>query len=132
MNNLIYMESQGDVLETLLENQDNEYVVSNNLFYPSSRIDLDEDLGQSAFLVNPLVVEPSELYPLQSALGFQLQPNSPALDNGVPIVGSNNPLEFLMNNGGQDFFGQALPPASPLPLGPSVFRLWSRKRMECV
>ena len=117
MNNLIYMESQGDVLETLLENQDNEYVVSNNLFYPSSRIDLDEDLGQSAFLMNPLVVEPSELYPLQSALGFQLQPNSPALESGVPIAGSNNPLEFLMNNGGQDFFGQALPPASPPSIG---------------
>ena len=45
MNNLIYMESQGDVLETLLENQDNEYVVSNNFISAYSRIDLDERFG---------------------------------------------------------------------------------------
>ena len=117
LNNLICMDSQGDVLETLLENQDNEYVINDNLFYPISRIDLDSDLSQSALFENPLLVGPSENLSLQSAIGFQLQPNSPALESGILIAGSEDSLQFLLNNGGRDFFGHAVSSTAPPSIG---------------
>ena len=46
------------------------------------------------------------MIPLQSALNFQLQNSSPALQSGTLISGSANTLDFLENNGGRDFFGQ--------------------------
>jgi hypothetical protein len=67
---------------------------------------LDEDLTEGALFVDPVFVPNSAMIPLQSALNFQLQNSSPALQSGTLISGSANTLDFLENNGGRDFFGQ--------------------------
>ena len=106
LNNLICMASDGETLQSFLEDQDNQYSVGTNLFYPASRIELDEDLLEGALMVDPVFVPNSAVMPLQSALNFQLQPNSPAVESGTLISGSADTLDFLENNGGRDFFGQ--------------------------
>tara|TARA_B100000524_G_scaffold2775_1_gene1706 strand:- start:1238 stop:3127 length:1890 start_codon:yes stop_codon:yes gene_type:complete len=106
LNNLICLAPDGETLQSFLENQDNQYSIGTNLFYPASRIELDEDLTEGALLVDPVFVSNSATIPLQSALNFQLQNSSPALQSGTLISGSANTLDFLENNGGRDFFGQ--------------------------
>ena len=113
LNNLIRMDADGETLHSLLESTDNEYEISSNLFYPASRIDLDPFLNENALTVDPFH---EASVPVQSALNFQLQPGSPAIEEGILISGSDDPLDFLANNGGRDFFGQ---PVSP-NLQPSI------------
>ena len=55
--------------------------------------------------------------PVQSALNFQLQPSSPAIGEGTLISGSDDPLDFLANNGGRDFFGQPVSPNAQPSIG---------------
>lgn len=107
-NNIIYMDPAGETLHSFLENTDNDFFVSSNLFHPLSRIALDENLTEEALFVDPEFVQPSPLLPIQSALSFQLQATSPALSNGTLISGSDNYFHFLSNNGGRDFFGQVI------------------------
>ena len=117
LNNLIRMDADGETLHSLLESTDNEYEISSNLFYPASRIDLDPFLNENALMVNPLFLETSASIPVQSALNFQLQPGSPAIGEGTLISGSENPLDFLTNNGGRDFFGQPVSPSAQPSIG---------------
>ena len=117
LNNLIRMDADGETLHSLLESTDNEYEISSNLFYPASRIDLDPFLNENALMVNPLFLETSASIPVQSALNFQLQPGSPAIGEGTLIAGSGNPLDFLANNGGRDFFGQPVSPNAQPSIG---------------
>ena len=117
LNNLIRMDANGETLHSLLESTDNEYEISSNLFYPASRIDLDPFLNENALMVNPLFLETSASIPVQSALNFQLQPGSPAIGEGTLIAGSGNPLDFLANNGGRDFFGQPVSPNAQPSIG---------------
>ena len=114
LNNLVRMDAAGATLQSLLESTDNEFVISRNLFYPASRIDLHPFLAENALTVDPLFHEAS--VPMQSALNFQLQPGSPAIEEGILISGSDDPLDFLANNGGRDFFGQPVSPS----LQPSI------------
>ena len=107
-NNIIYMDPAGETLHSFLENTDNDFFVSSNLFHPLSRIALDENLTEEALFVDPEFVQPSPLLPIQSALNFQLQSTSPALSNGTLISGSDSYFHFLSNNGGRDFFGQVI------------------------
>ena len=107
-NNIIYMDAVGETLQSYLENTDNDFFVSSNLFHPLSRIALDENLTEEALFVDPEFVQPSPLLPIQSALNFQLQSTSPALSNGTLISGSDSYFHFLSNNGGRDFFGQVI------------------------
>ena len=108
-NNLIYMDPAGEILPTFLETMENTYMINNNLFYPPTRINLDANLTQNALFSNPLFVESMSSIPLQSALTFQLRSSSPAIQAGVLISGNDDPLDFLHNNGGKDFFNQAVP-----------------------
>ena len=114
LNNLVCMDAAGATLQSLLESTDNEFVINRNLFYPASRIDLHPFLAENALTVNPLFHEAS--VPMQSALNFQLQPGSPAIEEGILISGSDDALDFLANNGGRDFFGQPVSPS----LQPSI------------
>ena len=114
LNNLVRMDAAGATLQSLLESTDNEFVINRNLFYPASRIDLHPFLAENALTVNPLFHEAS--VPMQSALNFQLQPGSPAIEEGILISGSDDALDFLANNGGRDFFGQPVSPS----LQPSI------------
>lgn len=107
-NNIIYMDAAGETLQSFLENTDNDFFVSSNLFHPLSRIALDENLTEEALFVDPEFVQPSPLLPIQSALNFQLQSTSPALSNGTLISGSDSYFHFHSNNGGRDFFGQVI------------------------
>lgn len=107
-NNIIYMDPSGETLHSFLENTDNDFFVSSNLFHPLSRIALDENLNEEALFVDPEFVQPSPILPIQSALNFQLQSTSPALSNGTLVSGSDNYFHFLSNNGGRDFFGQVI------------------------
>ena len=123
LNNIICMASDGETLQSFLEDQDNQYSVGTNLFYPLSRIALDEDLFEGALMVDPVFNVPnSAMIPLQSALNFQLQPNSPATDapkwrNRQIDFGRVlwNPSIFSMKLGGRDFFGQTVYSTLVLP-----------------
>ena len=117
LNNLVYMDAAGATLQSLLETTDNEYVISRNLFYPVSRIDLNPFLAENALIVNPLFHEVASSVPVQSALNFQLQPSSPAIGEGTLISGSDDPLDFLENNGGRDFFGQPVSSSAQPSIG---------------
>ena len=138
LNNLVYMESSGEILESYLETQDNEYVISKNLFYPTSRIELDDNLLSEALFLNPLFVETMPSVPLQSALTYQLQSTSPAIQGGTLISGSENSLDFLQNNGGRDFFNQVVPSNNPPSIGAIQHSLcgtgseWSVSETSCV
>ena len=107
-NNLVSMAAGGEVLPTLLEDEGNVFNVSHNLFHPPARIDLDNDLLTNALFLSPQFLATSDT-PVQSELNYQPSPASPALSNGVLIFGSDDPWDFLHNNGGQDFFGLPLP-----------------------
>ena len=54
LNNLVRMDAAGATLQSLLESTDNEFVISRNLFYPASRIDLHPFLAENALTVDPL------------------------------------------------------------------------------
>ena len=103
-NNLVSMTAGGEVLPTFLEDDGNVFNVSHNLFHPLERIELDNDLLANATFMSPQFLATSNA-PLQSELNYQPSPSSPALDNGVLISGSDDPWDFLHNNGGRDFFG---------------------------
>lgn len=103
-NNLVSMTADGEVLPTFLEDEGNVFNVSHNLFHPLERIELDNDLLANATFMSPQFLATSNA-PLQSELNYQPSPSSPALGNGVLISGSDDPWDFLHNNGGRDFFG---------------------------
>jgi hypothetical protein len=91
----------------LLEDEGNVFNVSHNLFHPPSRIELDSDLLTNAVFLAPQLLATSDT-PIQSELNYQPSPSSPAMGNGVLISGSDDPWDFLNNNGGRDFFGQPI------------------------
>ena len=115
-NNLVSMAAGGEVLPTLLEDEGNVFNVSHNLFHPPARIDLDNDLLTNALFLSPQFLATSDT-PVQSELNYQPSPASPALSNGVLIFGSDDPWDFLHNNGGQDFFGQPISSTTPPTIG---------------
>ena len=116
-NNLVSMAAGGEVLPTLLEDEGNVFNVSHNLFHPPARIDLDNDLLTNALFLSPQFLATSDT-PVQSELNYQPSPASPALSNGVLIFGSDDPWDFLHNNGGQDFLACHFPTQLPRPSVP--------------
>ena len=118
LNNLICLAPDGETL-SFLENQDNQYSW-NQFVLPASRLNWMRTSRKEHCLWIRFVPN-SAMIPLQSALNFQLQASSPALASGTLISGSDNPLDFLSNNGGRDFFGQPVSDA----LSPSIGALQS-------
>ena len=72
LNNLIYMDPAGETLQSFLENQDNDFFVGTNLFYPASRIALDENLTEEALMVDPVFVPNSAAPPNSVSLEFSI------------------------------------------------------------
>lgn len=103
-NNLIVVQSGGDELETLLDNSGNSFYVSKNIYFQESSFNLDSDLTTNAIYDDPLLLAPGSLSPEM----YRLQPGSPALSSGHIINGSSNSNDYLNNNGGRDFFGNAV------------------------
>ena len=103
-NNIVYVGSSGQVLPTLIQNNLNTLDISHNLFYDSARIDLDTDLINNALWGDPALLNPSMLG-VDDPFMYQIQSQSPVIGMGKLISGSSDPLNFLQNNGGMDYFG---------------------------
>ena len=106
-NNLIVVGQNGDIVPTLIENDFNDLYVSHNLFYDSSRIDLDSDLENNAIYGDPLLLN-TVYYGEDNPLAYQIQNNSLAINNGFLINGSADTTNYLEHNGGLDYFGNSV------------------------
>lgn len=115
-NNLIVVSQEGEIIPTLIENDKNELYISHNLFYDSSRIDLDNDLANNAFYEDPLLFN-SNFLGENNPEAYQIQDNSPAIGNGFLINGSNDTANYLQHNGGLDYFGNSVSHNIPSNIG---------------
>ena len=115
-NNLIVATQNGEIIPTLLENDFNEFYISHNLFYDSSRIDIDSDLEINAIYGNPLLDNTIYLGD-DDPEAYQIQNNSPAINNGYLINGSNDTINYLEHNGGLDYFGNSVSHNFPSNIG---------------
>ena len=115
-NNLIVATQNGETIPTLLENDFNEFYISHNLFYDSSRIDIDSDLENNAIYGNPLLHNSIYLGD-DDPEAYQIQNNSPAINNGYLINGSNDTINYLEHNGGLDYFGNSVSHNFPSNIG---------------
>ena len=115
-NNLIVVSQEGEIIPTLIENDKNELYISHNLFYDSSRIDLDNDLANNAFYEDPLLFN-SNFLGENDPEAYQIQDNSPAIGNGFLINGSNDTANYLQHNGGLDYFGNSVSHNIPSNIG---------------
>ena len=115
-NNLIVVSQDGEIIPTLIENDLNELYISHNLFYDSSRIDLDSDLENNAFYEDPLLLNSNYLGENDSE-AYQIQNNSPAFESGFLINGSNDTTNYLQHNGGLDYFGNSVSHNFPSNIG---------------
>ena len=106
-NNLIVVGQNGDIVPTLIENDFNDLYISHNLFYDSSRIDLDSDLENNAIYGDPLLLN-TVYFGEDNPLAYQIQNNSLAINNGFLINGSTDSTNYLEHNGGLDYFGNSV------------------------
>ena len=113
---LIVASQNGETIPTLLEDDFNEFYISHNLFYDSSRIDLDSDLQNNAIYVDPLLFN-SVYFGDDNAEAYQIQNNSPAINNGFLINGSPDTINYLEHNGGLDYFGNSVSHNFPSNIG---------------
>ena len=117
-NNIVYVGSSGQVLPTLIQNNLNTLDISHNLFYDSARIDLDTDLINNALWGDPALLNPSMLG-IDDPSMYQIQSQSPVIGMGKLISGSTDPLNFLQNNGGMDYFGNLVSSTASPNIGAS-------------
>ena len=115
-NNLIVVSQEGEIISTLLENDQNELFISHNLFYDSSRIDLDSDLENNAIYVNPLLLN-SDYLGENSPESYQTQNDSPVIGSGFLINGSADTTNYIQHNGGLDYFGNIVSHNLPPNIG---------------
>ena len=115
-NNLVYVSPNGTTIPTLIQNNLNTLDISHNLFYDSARIDMDVDLMNNALYNNPNLLNPSPLGVDNPQL-YQLQNNSIAIGAGKLINGSLDSTNYLLNNGGRDFFGNVVSSIDPPSIG---------------
>ena len=100
----------------MLENDPNDLYISHNLFYDSSRIDLDSELENNALYADPLLLNSVYLGD-NNPQAYQIQNNSPAIGSGFLINGSTDTLNYLQHNGGLDYFGNSVSHQSPSNIG---------------
>ena len=115
-NNLIVVGQDGEIIPTLIENNLNDLYISHNLFYDSSRIDLDSDLENNALYVDPLLFN-SVYLGENNPQAYQIQNNSPVIGNGFLINGSSDTTNYLEHNGGLDYFGNSVSHHVPSNIG---------------
>ena len=115
-NNLIVVGQNGNIIPTLIENNLNELYISHNLFYDSSRVDLDSDLENNALYGNPLLLNLAYLGD-NNPESYKVQNNSPAIGSGFLINGSTDTTNYLEHNGGLDYFGNSVSHHSPPNIG---------------
>jgi hypothetical protein len=115
-NNLIVVGQDGKIIPTLVEDNLNELYISHNLFYDSSRIDLDSDLENNALYGDPLLLNSAYLGE-NDPEEYQIQNNSPAIGSGFLINGSTDTTNYLQHNGGLDYFGNSVSHHLPSNIG---------------
>ena len=115
-NNLIAVGQDGEIIPTLLENDLNDLYISHNLFYDSSRIDLDSNLLNNALYGDPLLLNSVYLGENNPA-AYQIQNNSLAIATGFLINGSSDTINYLEHNGGLDYFGNSVSHHFPSNIG---------------
>ena len=115
-NNLIVVSQAGETISTLIENDLNELYISHNLFYDSSRINLDSDLENNALYEDPMLLN-SFYMGENNPQAYQIQNGSPAIGNGFLINGSNDSINYLQHNGGLDYFGNIVSHNFPSNIG---------------
>ena len=115
-NNLIVVSQEGEIIPTLLENDLNQFYISHNLFYDSSRIDLDSDFENNALYLDPMFIN-SEFLLFYNNEVYQIQNIIPAVGSGFLINGSNDTTNYLENNGGLDYFGNSVSHDFPSNIG---------------
>ena len=115
-NNLIVVSQNGQTIATLLENDPNDLYISHNLFYDSSRVDIDSELGNNAIYADPLLLNSVYLGD-NNPQAYQIQNNSPAVGSGFLISGSNDTTNYLEHNGGLDYFGNIVSHHFPSNIG---------------
>ena len=115
-NNLIVVGQDGEIIPTLLENELNELNISHNLFYDSSRVDLDSNLENNALYGDPLLLNSVYLGD-NNPEAYQIQNNSPAIESGFLINGSIDTTNYLEHNGGLDYFGNSVSHHVPTNIG---------------
>ena len=103
-NNLVYVESGGNPIFTSLASQGVQYDISHNLFYPYSAFSLANELTDNALFLNPKLRNPGS----SSASMYKLLTGSNAKYAGAIINTSINPFDYSNNNGGLDYFGNAV------------------------
>jgi len=115
-NNLIMVGQNGKIIPTLIENDLNELYISHNLFYDSSRINLDSKLENNALFGDPLLLNSINTGE-NNPLAYRIQNNSPAIGSGFLINGSNDTTNYIKHNGGLDYFGNSVPHHIPSNIG---------------
>ena len=90
--------------------------ISHNIFFDSSRIDLDSDLLNNAIFEDPQLVNAFS-QGVNDPLLYKIQNNSIAISNGKLISGSNDSTNYLNNNGGKDYFGNFVSNTLPPNIG---------------
>ena len=115
-NNLIYVGSNGNKIPTLISNTLNTLDISHNIFYDSSRINLDNDLLNNALFLNPQMMN-SSILGVNNPMAYKVQTNSPAIGSGRLINGSTDTTNYLNNNGGKDYFGNSISNFDPPSIG---------------
>ncbi|MAW30292.1 MAG: hypothetical protein CMD15_00050 [Flavobacteriales bacterium] len=115
-NNLIVVGQNGEIIPTLIENNLNNLYISHNLFYDSSRINLDNDLKNNALYEDPLLLNSAYLG-VNNPAEYQIQNNSSAIGSGFLINGSTDTINYLEHNGGLDYFGNSVSHYSPSNIG---------------
>ena len=115
-NNLIVVGQDGQIIPTLLENNLNDFYISHNLFYDSSRINLDSDLKNNALYGDPFLLN-SVYSGEDNPTAYQIKNNSPAIGSGFLINGSADTTKYLEHNGGLDYFGNTVSHHFPSNIG---------------
>ena len=115
-NNLIVTGQNGQTIPTLLENDPSDLYISHNLFYDSTRIDLDIELENNAIYGDPLLLN-SFYYGENNDEAYQVQSNSPAIGSGFLISGSTDSINYIKHNGGLDYFGNSVSHNLPSNIG---------------
>tara|TARA_Y100000385_G_scaffold290884_1_gene365868 strand:+ start:414 stop:2870 length:2457 start_codon:yes stop_codon:yes gene_type:complete len=115
-NNLVVVSQDGETISTLIENDLNELYISHNLFYDSSRIDLDTDFENNALYGDPLLLNLAYLGE-NNPEAYQIHNGSPAIGSGFLINGSTDTTNYLEHNGGLDYFGNSVSHNFPSNIG---------------
>ena len=112
-NNLVYVAGVGNRLTTYIPNEGVSYDISNNLFYPNTSFNFDQDLLDNASFTDPSLISPGSTI----ASRYKLMTGSPAKFAGEIISGSSDYVDYNQNNGGQDFFGNSVSNSSSPHIG---------------